>query len=81
MCYNYRPAPLPVVCGWCGYPVFIAIRPFLLDPGCPGGPLFDPGGGCPLPVLFVQALGDPGWPMVLCPLGDLVKGPACLLWM
>ena len=31
------------------------------------------------PFLFDQALGDLGLPMVLCPLGDLVKGPACLL--
>ena len=59
---------LPVVCWWCGYPIFTAVGPFLFDPGCPGGPLSapDPGGGVdPLPVLFGPLLGDPGRPWYL----------------
>ena len=76
--------PLPVVCGWCGYPVTTAVG---LDPGCRGGPLSapDPGGGWPLPVLFSPVLGDPGRPCVLgslespCPLDSPVEGLARLL--
>ena len=31
-------------------------------------------GRWPLAILFGPALGDPGWPMVLCPLGGLLRG-------
>ena len=54
-----------------------------MDKGCADRPLSapDPGGPLALPVLFGPALGDPGWSMVLCPLGGLVEGLASLLWM
>ena len=77
--------PSPVVCGWCGYPVIIAVGPFLLDPGCPGGPLSAPDPGGPLsPFLSFLArclVDDPGRPCFLCPLGGPVEGLARLLWM
>ena len=81
--------PLPVVCGWCVYSVITAVGLFLLDPGCPGGPLSaaDSGGGWPLPILFGLVLGDPGRPCVLgplespCVLGSPVEGLASLQWV
>ena len=59
--------PLPVVCGWCGYPVLLPLAP----PLWPGlswwafisrWPWWAVG---PLPVLFGPVPGDPGRPCVL----------------
>ena len=47
----------------------LSLGQFIFDPDRPGGPLSaaDPGG--PLVPSFGTALGDPGWLMILCPLG------------
>ena len=72
--------PLLVVCGWCGYPVFTSVGSFLFDRVVLVGHYQPPTlvGVGPLPVLFGPALGDPGWPMVLCPLGGPVEWLASL---
>ena len=64
------PHPL---CGWCAY--ILSLLAVLVGPlfvlGFPGGPstAADPGGPAgPLPKLFGPVLGDPGRPLVLCPL-------------
>ena len=67
--------------GWCVYPYFTAVGPLLFGPGCPVGPLWAADPREParlLPVLFGLALGDPGWPMVMCPLGLSVHWVALL---
>ena len=72
---------LPVVCGWCGYPVITAVGPFLLDPECHGRPLSAPDPGGPLdPFLscFFPVPGDPIRPWVLCPLSLPVLWAALL---
>ena len=84
--------PLPVVCGWCGYPAITAVG---LGPGCPVGPglswwaIISPWSWWavgPLPVLFGPVPGDPGRPYVLgplessCPLDSPVEGLARQQW-
>ena len=60
---------------------FTDVGPFIFNPSCPGGPLSaaDPVGPVgPLPVLLSLVLGDPGRPLVLCPLSLTVLWEALL---